>query len=136
MSCTRFSPEILLLQSSFSIFHTSSMIPRRRIVGILKYQKRKGYQYWKSYGQLASLSFLKFNMVSFGASIVIPDVITGVRYIFAGHYHRNAGGSYKDIEEVITGPIGAPLGNDPSGVRLVSVSINSISSKYVPITGV
>ena len=56
-----------------------------------------------------------------------------MRYIFTGHYHRNAGGTYKDIEEVVTSAIGAPLGEDPSGFRIVSVSEIAITHDYVPI---
>ena len=59
--------------------------------------------------------------------------LAGVRYIFTGHYHRNAGGTYKNIEEVVTSAIGAPLGDDPSGFRIVSVNESAISHDYVPI---
>ena len=43
----------------------------------------------------------------------------GVRYVFAGHYHRNAYGKDGDLEMITTGPAGMPLGPDPSGFRLV-----------------
>ncbi len=43
----------------------------------------------------------------------------GVHYIFAGHYHRNAEGRDGDLDMVVTGPVGMPIGPDPSGFRIV-----------------
>ncbi|XP_054166517.1 serine/threonine-protein phosphatase CPPED1-like [Oppia nitens] len=57
----------------------------------------------------------------------------GVRYIFTGHYHRNAGGMYKDMELVVTSAIGAQLGTDRSGLRVVRVYDKSIQHKYYAI---
>ncbi len=57
----------------------------------------------------------------------------GVRHIFCGHYHRNAGGFWKDVEQVVTGAIGAPLFNDPSGYRVVNVGDNGIKHEYIRI---
>jgi 3',5'-cyclic AMP phosphodiesterase CpdA len=57
----------------------------------------------------------------------------GVRYIFTGHYHRNAGGFYKDMELVVTSAVGAQLGTDKSGLRVVRVYENSIQHKYYAI---
>lgn len=54
----------------------------------------------------------------------------GIRYIFAGHYHRNAYGQPADIQMVTTGPVGKPLGKDPSGFRLVKVTPEAISHRY------
>jgi hypothetical protein len=59
-------------------------------------------------------------------------LITGVKYIFCGHYHRNAGGFYKDLELIVTSAIGASLGKDPSGFRIVNVMEDKISHKYIP----
>jgi len=56
----------------------------------------------------------------------------GVRYVFCGHFHRNAGGFYKNLELVVTSALGCPLGNDPSGFRVVNVSEERISHEYVP----
>ncbi|MGB4398417.1 MAG: metallophosphoesterase [Daejeonella sp.] len=53
-----------------------------------------------------------------------------VRQIFAGHYHRNAGGRAGNIEMITTGPVGRPLGSDSSGFRIVNVDGTSISHKY------
>lgn len=54
----------------------------------------------------------------------------GVKKIFCGHYHRNAGGMYKSMEEVVTNAIGLQLGQDRSGVRLVRVTETDIEHKY------
>jgi len=55
---------------------------------------------------------------------------SGVRYVFAGHYHRNALGQAGDLEMVTTGPVGRPLGNDPSGFRIVVLEGNSLRHAY------
>lgn len=54
----------------------------------------------------------------------------GVRYIFSGHYHRNAGGFYKDLEEVVTSAVGAQLGDAGQGYRLVRVLEDRLSHHY------
>lgn len=54
----------------------------------------------------------------------------GVSHIFAGHYHRNAFGKSGDMEMVTTGPIGKPLGKDPSGFRIVKVSSGRVTHQY------
>ncbi|RWS20348.1 purple acid phosphatase-like protein [Leptotrombidium deliense] len=57
----------------------------------------------------------------------------GVKAIFCGHYHRNAGGRYKNTEVVVTSAIGAQLGNDGSGVRIVKMLTDSIQHQYYAI---
>lgn len=54
----------------------------------------------------------------------------GVRKIFTGHYHRNAGGMYKDLEVVVTSAIGCQIGPDQHGMRIVQVSENKIEHEY------
>jgi 3',5'-cyclic AMP phosphodiesterase CpdA len=54
----------------------------------------------------------------------------GVRYVFAGHYHRNALAKDGDLEMITTGPVGRPLGPDPSGFRIVRVTPAAISHEY------
>jgi 3',5'-cyclic AMP phosphodiesterase CpdA len=54
----------------------------------------------------------------------------GVRYDFAGHFHQNSIGIDGSFEMVTTGPIGKPLGDASSGMRVVSVSKNNICSRY------
>ena len=57
----------------------------------------------------------------------------GVRYVFAGHYHRNALAREHDLEMVTTGPVGKPLGTDPSGFRVVIVTRDSVIHRYYPL---
>lgn len=54
----------------------------------------------------------------------------GVSHVFAGHYHRNALGRDGNLEMVTTGPVGKPLGSDPSGFRIVTVRGDSVSHRY------
>lgn len=58
----------------------------------------------------------------------------GVSKIFCGHYHRNAGGFYDDVEVIVTSAIGAQLGNDKHGYRLIEVNENEIKHQYITIT--
>ncbi|KAH7947344.1 hypothetical protein HPB52_010256 [Rhipicephalus sanguineus] len=54
----------------------------------------------------------------------------GVRAIFCGHYHRNAGGFFKDMELVVTSAVGAQLGRDSHGLRVVKVGEDKIEHQY------
>jgi 3',5'-cyclic AMP phosphodiesterase CpdA len=54
----------------------------------------------------------------------------GVRYVFAGHYHRNAYAADGELEMITTGPVGRPLGPDPSGLRIVRVTPSSLTHEY------
>jgi 3',5'-cyclic AMP phosphodiesterase CpdA len=54
----------------------------------------------------------------------------GVRYIFAGHYHRNAEAHMGDIDMVTTGPVGKPLAEDGSGLRIVTVRDAGLEHPY------
>ena len=54
----------------------------------------------------------------------------GVAYAFAGHYHRNAYGEARGLHVITTGPVGKPLGPDPSGIRVVMVKDASMQSEY------
>ena len=54
----------------------------------------------------------------------------GVTHVFCGHYHRNAGGRYGDLEVVVTSAIGQQIGSDVSGMRLVKVTQDEIQHKY------
>ena len=53
-----------------------------------------------------------------------------VHQIFAGHYHRNAGGRAANIEMITTGPVGRPLGSDSSGFRIVNVNKKLVTHRY------
>ena len=54
----------------------------------------------------------------------------GVKFLFSGHYHRNALARDGEIEAVTTGPVGMPLGGDKSGLRVVIVRNGSIQHRY------
>ncbi|XP_059485482.1 serine/threonine-protein phosphatase CPPED1-like [Neocloeon triangulifer] len=56
----------------------------------------------------------------------------GVKAVFCGHYHRNAGGFFEDLEMVTTTAIGAQLGSDESGMRIVKVLSDSVEHEYFP----
>lgn len=60
----------------------------------------------------------------------------GVRAIFAGHYHRNAHGWDGALEMVTTGPVGKPLGEDPSGFRIVRIGEAGLDHAYVSLDAV
>ncbi len=55
---------------------------------------------------------------------------SGVKYLVAGHYHRNAIARDGDIEMITTGPVGKPLGEAKSGIRVVIVKDSGISHRY------
>ena len=59
----------------------------------------------------------------------------GVRLGFAGHWHRNAEATANGFTQVVSGPVGYPLGDDPSGYRLVEVSADGIRHEYRPLPG-
>ena len=54
----------------------------------------------------------------------------GVKYVFCGHYHRNAGGNYGEVEVIVTSAVGAQLGDDVNGYRVVNVSQDCIKHRY------
>ena len=55
---------------------------------------------------------------------------SGVSHVFAGHYHRNSLGRDGALEMVTTGPVGRPLGDDPSGLRVVMVDGTRVLHRY------
>ena len=54
----------------------------------------------------------------------------GVRYLFSGHYHRNCIARDGEIEAVTTGPVGKPLDDGKSGLRVVIVRDDHIDHRY------
>ena len=54
----------------------------------------------------------------------------GVKHLFSGHYHRNALARDGDLEAVTTGPVGKPLGEGKSGLRVVIVRGDQIEHRY------
>ena len=61
---------------------------------------------------------------------------SGVHYVFAGHYHRNAEGAGNNLAMITTGPIGMPIGPDPSGFRIVSIQGKELRQEYVGLGAV
>ena len=61
---------------------------------------------------------------------------SGVHYVFAGHYHRNAGGMDGTLTEVVTGAVGMPLGGSVSGFRAVVVRGNVLDSAWFCLGGI
>ncbi len=54
----------------------------------------------------------------------------GVKYLFSGHYHQNAVARDGDLEAVTTGPVGKPLGDGKSGLRIVVVREGRLEHRY------
>jgi 3',5'-cyclic AMP phosphodiesterase CpdA len=54
----------------------------------------------------------------------------GVKYLFSGHYHRNALARDGSIEAITTGPVGKALGDDKSGIRIAIVRDDRIEHRY------
>ena len=61
---------------------------------------------------------------------------SGVKYLFSGHYHRNAVALDGDLEAVTTGPVGKPMGGDKSGLRVVIVRDEGLEHRYYPLAEV
>lgn len=54
----------------------------------------------------------------------------GVSHVFAGHWHRNHYSYFGDLQIVATSSVGFPLGNDPSGLRIVKVYDDRIEHEF------
>ena len=54
----------------------------------------------------------------------------GVKWVFAGHYHRNAEGHDGDLAMITSGPVGMPLGGAKSGIRVVTISESGVTHQY------
>ncbi|XP_030630065.1 serine/threonine-protein phosphatase CPPED1 [Chanos chanos] len=54
----------------------------------------------------------------------------GVKAVFSGHYHRNAGGKHEGLDMVVTSAIGCQLGEDTHGVRVVVVTADKVTHCY------
>ncbi len=61
---------------------------------------------------------------------------SGVTFVFAGHLHANASGSYKSLKMITSGPVGMPLGTSPSGIRIVIVRPTKIEHTYYPLKNI
>jgi 3',5'-cyclic AMP phosphodiesterase CpdA len=76
-----------------------------------------------------------FNIAS-EARAVYLDLFrqAGVEAVFAGHYHRNAAGRDGALDMITTGPVGMPLGKDPSGFRIIEVLDDSLRHEYFSLS--
>ena len=54
----------------------------------------------------------------------------GVSAIFAGHLHRNVYASDGELRLITTSAVGYPLGDDPSGLRIVKMYGDNIQHDY------
>lgn len=54
----------------------------------------------------------------------------GVSAVFSGHWHQCHYVNHRGIQMVTTGPVGYPLGDDPSGFRIVKVCPDKIEHQY------
>jgi 3',5'-cyclic AMP phosphodiesterase CpdA len=55
---------------------------------------------------------------------------SGVRYLVSGHYHQNAHATDAGVESVVTGPVGRPLGQARSGLRVFVVADDTIAHRF------
>ncbi|MBY0480255.1 MAG: metallophosphoesterase [Chitinophagaceae bacterium] len=60
----------------------------------------------------------------------------GIKYVFAGHYHRNSFGMSKELEMITTGPVGKPLGQDPSGFRIITIKGKRLTHQYYSLDSI
>lgn len=63
---------------------------------------------------------------------VILDLFAehGVEAMFAGHWHRNNAASAGSFDMIVSGAVGVPLGDDPSGFRVVRVLESGLDHSY------
>jgi serine/threonine-protein phosphatase CPPED1 len=54
----------------------------------------------------------------------------GVRYVFAGHVHKNITVRDGDLEMTACGPVGMPFGDDGSGIRLAVIAAKGLQHRY------
>ena len=53
-----------------------------------------------------------------------------VEYIFTGHLHINLETKFNDTKIIATSAVGVPLGNDPSGYRIINFKNGKLSYKF------
>lgn len=67
--------------------------------------------------------------------LLIEEFARGrIKHAFAGHWHRNSVATSGELEMVTSGPVGYPLGADPSGLRVVRVEPSRIVHHYHALT--
>jgi 3',5'-cyclic AMP phosphodiesterase CpdA len=57
----------------------------------------------------------------------------GVQATFCGHWHRNHEARDGDMLEVLTSSVGYPLGDDPSGIRVVRLTAGGVEHEFRPL---
>lgn len=57
----------------------------------------------------------------------------GVNAVFSGHLHNNAESSSGETEMIVTSAVGRPLGDAPSGIRIIKVYKDRITHSYYPL---
>jgi 3',5'-cyclic AMP phosphodiesterase CpdA len=60
----------------------------------------------------------------------------GVRYVFAGHLHKNAIGTDGPLTQIVTGAVGMPLGGSLSGFRMVVVDGQELHPAWYCLGGI
>ncbi|NP_001404653.1 serine/threonine-protein phosphatase CPPED1 isoform 6 [Mus musculus] len=60
----------------------------------------------------------------------LVHAMPGIRAVFSGHYHRNAGGTYQNLDMVVSSAIGCQLGKDTHGLRVVAITAEKIVHRY------
>ena len=77
---------------------------------------------------------LYWNIPALRRKVILDLMVAhGVKAFFCGHLHRNGGGRYLGMEVVASGPVGYPLGEDPSGYRLIEIESDRIRHTYLPL---
>ena len=56
-----------------------------------------------------------------------------IEYIFTGYLHINLETKYEDTKIISTSAVGVPLGNDPSGYRIIDFENENLSYKFYEI---
>jgi 3',5'-cyclic AMP phosphodiesterase CpdA len=56
-----------------------------------------------------------------------------VKIGFAGHWHRNNQARAGGFTQVTSGPVGYPLGDDPSGYRVIDLDGTELRHRYEPL---
>ena len=56
-----------------------------------------------------------------------------LEYVFTGHLHINLETSFKETKIITTSALGLPLGDDPSGYRIIDYKDGKLSYKFYPI---
>ncbi|XP_029312718.1 serine/threonine-protein phosphatase CPPED1 isoform X3 [Cottoperca gobio] len=63
----------------------------------------------------------------------LVHAMPGVKAVFSGHYHRNAGGRHDGLDMVVSSAIGCQLGEDTHGLRVVVVTADDIVHRYLSL---